>query len=653
MMIHSFDVFDTVITRTFSRPKDLFAAMAVQLSRERFFEDGDWTDFSVLRVEAEMQARQITQLEDISIRTIYEALADRLNLDEYRLLELMNREIALEIASVRPVPAVLSAIKSSRQEALRIIFISDMYLPLEIIQEMLSSCGAFLPGDKLYLSSELGLTKATGNLFLHCLQEEDIIPGQLHHMGDNELSDIGRAEEVGIRSTYFAATELNRYENLIIEARDLASIHIRSLIAGASRLGRLDFQSGSIHQQTIWNTGASVAAPILVGFVTWLLCDAKRRGIGRIYFIARDGQILFRIAETICNSLDLGLDCRYLYGSRQAWHLPATMQVAEFEFDWILAQTDYLTLEMVFQRVGIEIDVVSDKLLTAGFNPEKTNKNLTSEERKRLNHLIKSGVLTQQILAQAEIARAPTLDYLDSAGLFDDEEFAIADIGWSGTLQRSLGNILAAGGKNKPINGYYFGLLQRLLPRPGDNLRSYFWDLERSSSRADLGFKLRVLMEIFTAADHGGVKGYRYTDSCASPVLSENANEAAIIWGVSQQQQAIMAFVANLEPETLLSLSHLAWLDVFQEILGAFFNSPSVEEAMAYGSYPVSEDQNNTRSIPFAQKFVVSDTWRALRRGTAEHHHNEWRQAAKILTPLSIYAAIRLAEKMVEAIPAN
>jgi hypothetical protein len=116
-------------------------------------------------------------------------------------------------------------------------------------------------------------------------------------------------------------------------------------------------------------------------------------------------------------------------------------------------------------------------------------------------------------------------------------------------------------------------------------------------------------------------------------------------WGVRAQQEAIASFAKELDTASLEVLSAHAWRQVAARLLELFYYHPSVAEATAYGRFPVAEDQNEAVFQPLAQRFGPRDAINALRRGTAEHHHNEWRPGAKALTPPGAYLAVRLAEK--------
>ena len=57
--------------------------------------------------------------------------------------------------------------------------------------------------DPLYVSSELEMTKRTGELFKHVLEREGVQPGDLHHCGDSMVGDFLAARKLGIKAELF------------------------------------------------------------------------------------------------------------------------------------------------------------------------------------------------------------------------------------------------------------------------------------------------------------------------------------------------------------------------------------------------------------------------------------------------------------------
>lgn len=72
-----------------------------------------------------------------------------------------------------------------------------------------------------------------------------------------------------------------------------------------------------------------VVAPCYVAYVKWVLSDARKRGIERLYFLSRDGYILMKIAENMEHE---GIVLRYLFLSRRSLYLPYLCGGGEKEY---------------------------------------------------------------------------------------------------------------------------------------------------------------------------------------------------------------------------------------------------------------------------------------------------------------------------------
>ena len=54
-----------------------------------------------------------------------------------------------------------------------------------------------------------------------------------------------------------------------------------------------------------------VLAPALGGFTQWLLKEACKAQKQRLYFLARDGYLMYRAALLFCEKQRLPIECRY------------------------------------------------------------------------------------------------------------------------------------------------------------------------------------------------------------------------------------------------------------------------------------------------------------------------------------------------------
>jgi predicted HAD superfamily hydrolase len=613
--IYSFDIFDTVIVRNFARPKDLFWELGRRIQKANLtsMPPEEWMK---VRIESELEARNISSHGEVNIQEIYECLVTKINWSSEVMLQAIEREIELELEVLRPVPEVKQQIDRLRQEDREIIYLSDMYLPKEVIEKLLRKNKIWNDRDRLYVSNDLRLNKASGKLFTYCLERESIDPKQLYHQGDNISADVIIPQKLGINTQHFVTTRLNRYEESISQS-DLLPLKFRSLLAGASRIARLQAPEKLERQEKIiWQTTTAVVAPVLFGFVCWCLTEARKMGIKRLYFVARDGQILLKIAKIVQQKWNYDdIDCRYLYGSRQAWHFPAIEKIGKVELDWICDPTHFLSIESVCQRVNLKPEIIEDILQKYELPKEVWHNNLDLKQRERLQNIFQEPKVCESIVSLAREYRQKSIGYFQQEGLCEDIPWAMIDIGWNGRLQQSLTKLLksAAIYPERGVTGFYFGLAKKLKADERDSLFAYFYDAQINTDKDNL-CRYRELFELLVAADHGGTKEFDLnTEGKYTPILRSSTNDRALAWGLTIQQKATETFAEILtellEPSEVIDRNFIAASEI---LLASFINNPTVEEANIYGSFSFAEDQNETKFYQLAPKYQLIDALRLL-----------------------------------------
>ena len=95
------------------------------------------------------------------------------------------------------------------------------------------------------------------------------------------------AGKLGIKAVHLAPEPFKEYEQ---PGEGLYS----QLSIGASRFIRSLGEAGAAGE-----VGSSLAGPILYPYVKWVLKESIRQGIDRLYFVSRDGWILWQMADLI------------------------------------------------------------------------------------------------------------------------------------------------------------------------------------------------------------------------------------------------------------------------------------------------------------------------------------------------------------------
>jgi FMN phosphatase YigB (HAD superfamily) len=590
MQIASFDIFDTLVTRVVGEAKAIFLLLGKQLVNNRLIECTPET-FSRARIRSEPLAFR-NMGKHYTLHHIYIELAISLGLNDNQREKILQQELDLESKLMRPIPTGKIQLQAARDRGDRVAFLSDMYLPTEFIHEQLVRHSFWQEGDVLYVSNKYGKSKATGQLFQELIVSEGVLPHRISHWGNDLYVDIRGATKVGIKAQHFQDGNLNRYEQLL-ESYSYATEGLSSIMAGASRLVRLQVPVSSSHEEALRNVAAGVVAPILVGYVIWILQQAQMKGLKRLYFVSRDGQILLEIARRLVEKLDIDCELRYIYGSRLSWNLPALASLDDDQASlmlkkssWILDTTSALTLRKFWARVNIDPEEIEDSLTSIGFKKEDWGKILNSSEQQTLHPLLQNRNIKNLILQKASHQEQILLNYLNQENLLDITPKGIVDLGWFGSSYDSLYPILKSKGATLDV-GLFFGLRSHSQKNLTSSKKGYFYD-----ERLQTGFKWAlpelgiVPLEMFCAADHGTVIGFLEKSGQAQPIFREERNQRVIDWGLPLVRDAIYSFTENLLLETRLVNPYADVREASANLLKSFWLNPSSDEASAWGDFP-------------------------------------------------------------------
>lgn len=201
----SFDVFDTLLLRKVLFPQDIFKIVAQKTHIE---------DFKYIRGNIENEVRQQSAKDDIRLDDIYHELEQKH--PNWPVTEMKRIEIETELESVVPNPFIQPLFLKARELNKKIVLLSDMYLPLYIVNKMLKECS--YEGDyEVYISGELSRAKHTGNMFRYLIEEKNLSVKNWLHIGDDFHSDVSVPRQFGITSAYVRSPRewylIERYEN--------------------------------------------------------------------------------------------------------------------------------------------------------------------------------------------------------------------------------------------------------------------------------------------------------------------------------------------------------------------------------------------------------------------------------------------------------
>lgn len=187
----SFDIFDTLIVRSCVSPETIFHIVQDLYNKENSV---NISNFCQNRIVAERTARITSLMEEVSIDDIFNCLSSFYDIETCNKLKFLEIIVELEQCSARPEICDIYNKCISEKE---VYIVSDMYLPIDIIRQILQKNGIKQP-KKIYLSCKEKKTKRQGSLFKLLLQENDLKAKDVLHIGDNIKSDFLRPKLLGM-----------------------------------------------------------------------------------------------------------------------------------------------------------------------------------------------------------------------------------------------------------------------------------------------------------------------------------------------------------------------------------------------------------------------------------------------------------------------
>ncbi len=607
-ILYSFDIFDTVITRKTATPKGVFAAMAYRIGEQYrdVLSPQILEDFYLLRIDAEKRARQKSSRQDITFEDIYRELGERYALDDNILESLKNLEIEMEREMILPIPATVERIGRHLDEGRRVVFVSNMYLPTEIIRTFLAIADERFAECPVYMSSKVGLVKTTGDLFRYVAEQEGVEFSQILHVGDDRITDVLAPQKLGIRVEPVHKETLGPYEERYFKEPFL----FYQLAAGAAKNMRLLTEDFGPNERV----AASFAAPVCFGFVRDVLENAKRHGVHRLYFVAREGQILLRLANVAAQTLDWDFDLRYIHLSRFPIRVASVFHLTERELDWVFRPSPVLTFRQIAARLLVDSDWLYER------QPRDIQTRIPSQDEPidaegPVFTLLKRSFLQDEDLLKLNADRSASerekvLNYLKGRGFFEDNPVGLVDMGWTTTTQDALYKIVCSHNPSLELVGYYFGVLHGT-PYSKHTNRKIPYLLQPKLGWAAFGSAPVTCMELLAQGTHGTTVGYDQDDE-GNWVALLGPDPGTKAWGVERFHDEMECW-CRLYVEYSKPFPQLC--ESFKELSAntlTLLNDPNRELAEVLGSIPFSGDQNDEALGEVAPPFSLSDALRFI-----------------------------------------
>lgn len=340
----SFDLFDTLIKRSVSAPELVFDLVEIAYNKKHSL---PVKDFKMQRVRAEQYARKVKIKEDVTIHDIYQYL----QYDDDRRNALKEEEILMEITTCMANEPMVKICQRCMKNGKNVIITTDMYLERETISQILENIGI----DNylfLFISSEIGYTKQSGNLYKHIISTLNIKPAELFHIGDNRKSDYENAIQNGIRAVWLEETNIvpNYWEG--VKTDNINTNHMYTFI-----------KNKEILRKTVeYALGYRLVGPVLYNFCFWLHQEVACQKIEKLVFVAREGYLILEIYK---NLFPYEADrLKYLRINKNTLRLPILYLDSSIDmFLSLIPNRKEYRIQDIFQFLYIDLNMESAVLL--------------------------------------------------------------------------------------------------------------------------------------------------------------------------------------------------------------------------------------------------------------------------------------------------
>ena len=505
--IYSFDVFDTLVTRRTLSPYGIFKIMESRIRSDEAFEKFSnyfKSNFFNIRINAEYTAKN-RKKRQVNLNDIYDVIKHCSNLSDEDVKNLIDLEIKIEKDNIIPIQKNIQLLKQLVNDGKKVLLISDMYLSESQIRDFLVAVDSIFENVPIFVSSEKNCTKSNGSLYQYLSKQYDIKYENWTHYGDNIKADVSEAQKLGINAILLKKNELRSFEKRLLSINN--NIDVQAFL-GAS----LTSQKDCIDDYYVF--GSTFAAPILYGYINYIIENCKRLDIKHLYFISRDGYILKKIADVVIKEKGINIKNHYFFGSRKAFRIPNEKNFADFIKTILYEFEKNKDIKYIQEFIPIFNNTVFSEITDIEKFLMENKKNILEYFSSKKDVLIK---------------------YLKQEINFDINDFAFVDLGGSGYSQDALNDVVNLFKKTN-IKTFYFYNSEYV----NHNLSSKY-DYYISNKGC------RLWLELLCRAPHGQVIGYQENENGkVIPIFDEYDLCETSIWNMDSYISGIEEFSKNM-----------------------------------------------------------------------------------------------------------
>lgn len=489
--VFAFDFWDTIIHRDCENYFVIF-----EWAKELGELLGRKTDIIVeKRKEASAKLKVTLGVEECNyfqmIECLHKLLSVSIELSEFYYLSL-KIELDAERRHCYADEETRSLIEYLKENNKKIIIISDFYMGAEALSEILSYCDINIGKTNVFVSSDVGLRKDTGNLYKYVINKLNLSSNAILMLGDNSKVDVEIPSDMGI-SCIHKVYQKKKVQPILSKKALLKQI-----------LKNINQKGESLNGYS----------SLLCLIASRLYRTLRNNSVKQVFFLSREGQLLkqvFDLYQDMFVPIDLRIESFYFYASRRATLVAGLDSIQNERFLSITNGGKRYTITEILSFIGMDKDIITNLLDNCGIDGNETISNNEVNEN-LFAKLSRSNLFISEYDKLRLNQKEMFLDYLNSFRCDLNTGFHIVDIGWRGTIQDNIRKILPS---DIIIDGYYIGIFD-------DEKGVNKCDISEISKKTPVIFssynkngmyhitvKNRMFWETLFTANHGPVNGYQ------------------------------------------------------------------------------------------------------------------------------------------------
>lgn len=454
----------------------------------------------------------------------------------------------------------------------------------------------------------------------------------LQSNGGNQSDMIDQSDGVASGTDSMLA-ERNRYERVVAHDGDIGT-----LIADISRQARSD-QSFDEDRKVFDEVGVSIGGQGTLAFLLWVRERCLALGIKQIAFLARDGELPYKMALAMPEGYWDGISLHYIHINRKtsvlagmaALGLDAWRKVGTHdEFAFLEYARFEAKIKRVLERAGLTQRDLPNAHPLKNIDPDAL---LTPDLDEAWQGLLDIPEVAELVMGRATTRLELIEAYLSSSGL-KREEIALVDVGWRGQTATVTTGVFENYTGRKPLNLHFGGFgtqpeIDRLF-----RIERFAFDDSRELVRLDA---LPFCVELFTSAGQPRATDYRLEEDETVPVLDDGvpaiaSREVDWLWDAAIRMASLMpvfdAYEIGYSGKKVprASIAKIFWL---------FWERPDVREAAAIGRMKFENDYATDELPAIATAYTLGEL-----TGKTEKLNRCWRSGSAALTAQPLKCAL-------------